>query len=129
MNKILHLSSFIDEATLISTQDESSIPFTIKRVFILRDVKDGTVRGKHAHIQTKQALFCIQGSVTVQLDNGKRKKTYRLTKPNKGIFIDQMVWSEMNDFSSDAILIVFASESYRSQDYIRDYRSFLQKAQ
>lgn len=126
--KYITLPQFIDDARLLSTQDKTIIPFSIKRTFIISSVVSGTTRGKHAHKKTKQALFCIQGSVTVRLDNGKRKKSYRLTKPNKGVFIDQMVWSEMDGFSPDAILIVFASEYYHKPDYIRDYQVFLQKA-
>lgn len=126
--KTLTLSQFIDDAKLLSTQDKTIIPFLTKRTFIIFHVKPNTVRGKHAHKKTKQALFCIQGSVTIKLNNGKRKKTYRLTKPNKGVFIDRMIWSEMYDFSPNAILVVFASEYFNKPDYIRDYKKFLQKA-
>ena len=31
----------------------------------------------------------------------------------------------MYDFSSDAVLMVFASDYYREEDYIRDYQEFL----
>lgn len=31
----------------------------------------------------------------------------------------------MYDFSSDAVLMVLASEVYREEDYIRDYDTFL----
>jgi len=126
--KYIVLPKFIDDALLLSTQDKTTIPFVTKRVFIISHVKQNTVRGKHAHKKTEQALFCIQGSVTVRLDNGKRKKSYHLTKPNKGVFIDRMIWSEMDNFSPDAILIVFASEYYNKSDYIRDYKVFLHKA-
>ncbi len=126
--KLITLSKFVDEAMLISTQDKRTIPFVIKRTFIISNVAPGTTRGKHAHKKTKQALFCIQGSVRLRLDNGIRKKTYQLTKPNKGVLIDRMVWSEMDSFSPDAILIVFASEYYTKPDYIRDYNMFLRKA-
>lgn len=70
-------------------------------------------------------MFCIQGSVFVRLNDGKKKTIYRLDKPGKGIFIDKMVWSEMYGFSPDAILVVFASDYYDVRDYIRDYKCFL----
>lgn len=126
--KTLKLSQFVDDARLLSTQNKTTIPFVIKRTFIISHVKPHTARGKHAHKKTKQALFCIQGSVRLRLDNGKRKKTYHLTKPNTGVFIDRLVWSEMDNFSPDAILMVFASAYYAKSDYIRDYKLFLRKA-
>lgn len=127
--KLLNLPVFVDDAILISTQGKKCIPFLIRRVFFISQVKPGTVRGKHAHKKTQQALFCIQGSVTVLLDNGNRKKTYHLTKPNKGIFIDRLTWSEMYEFSADAIVVVFASRYFDRADYIRTYKTFLQKTQ
>lgn len=123
--KWIRLPEFLDEARLLSTQNKSVIPFSIKRVFIISEVQEKTLRGKHAHKKTKQAMFCIQGSVFVRLNDGKKKAVCRLDKPGKGIFIDKMVWSEMYNFSSDAILIVFASEYYDERDYIRDYKRFL----
>lgn len=125
---MLTLPQFADDAELLSTQDKAVIPFSIKRAFIISKVKTNTVRGRHAHKKTKQALFCIQGMVTVRLDDGKRKRTYHLIKPNKGVLVDKMVWSELYDFSQDAILVVFASEYYSKPDYIRDYQEFLRKA-
>lgn len=121
---MLTLPQFVDEARLLSTQSKSVIPFPIKRVFIISDVMPKTHRGKHAHKKTQQAMFCIQGVVTVRLSDGKRKRIYRLNKPNKGVFIDRMVWSEMYDFSPDAILVVFASDYFKPGDYIRDYKKF-----
>lgn len=121
------LSHFSDDALLLSTQNASTLPFTIRRVFIIRDVKKNTVRGRHAHRKTKQALFCIQGTVKIRLDDGKKKKIYTLTSPHKGVVIDRLVWSEMYDFSADAILMVFASDYFKPGDYIRDHDKFLKE--
>lgn len=124
--QLLKLSEFFDEARLLTTQNASTIPFLIRRVFIISEVQKNTQRGKHAHKKTKQAIFCIQGAVTVRIDNGKKKSVYRLDTPSKGIFVDKMVWSEMYDFSPDAILMVLASGYYDEHDYIRDYHRFLE---
>lgn len=35
------------------------------------------------------------------------------------------MWREMYDFSSDAVLMVLASEYYDESDYIRNYDEFL----
>lgn len=123
--KILKLPEFLDEARLLSTQNRSVIPFSIKRVFIISEVQKKTLRGKHAHKKTKQAMFCIQGSVSVCLNDGRKKRVYRLDQPSKGLFIDRLVWSEMYGFSPDAILMVLASDYYDERDYIRDYKRFL----
>ena len=35
------------------------------------------------------------------------------------------MWREMSDFSEDCVMMVFASEYYDENDYIRDYDEFL----
>jgi len=37
-----------------------------------------------------------------------------------------MIWTTLYKFSSDAILLVFASAYYDPEDYIRDYEVYLQ---
>ena len=123
--KTIILPQFIDEAKLISTQDQYTIPFPIKRVFIISDIKRGTIRGRHAHRSCKQAIFCIQGVATIVLDTGTKKERRRFKKSNKGIFIDTMTWFEMRAFAPRTILLVFASERFRENDYIRSYKLFL----
>jgi hypothetical protein len=41
------------------------------------------------------------------------------------LLIEDLVWREMNNFSSDCVLLVLASEYYDEADYIRDYDEFL----
>ena len=48
-----------------------------------------------------------------------------LDSPNKGLFIDKMIWREMYDFSDDCVLLVLASDYYDESDYIRDYEELL----
>ena len=42
--------------------------------------------------------------------------------------MSNVMWREMFDFSSDAVLMVLASELYDESDYIRDYDEFLEFA-
>jgi hypothetical protein len=43
-----------------------------------------------------------------------------------GVYLPPGVWSVQYKYSSDAILLVFASHFYDPADYIRDYSEFLQ---
>ena len=52
-----------------------------------------------------------------------------LDTPNRGLLIESEVWREMYDFSSDAVLMVLASELYDESDYIRNYDDFVQYMQ
>lgn len=110
---------------LVALEEFKDIPFTIKRVYYMYDTAEGVVRGHHAHKSLEQILICIHGSCTVKLDDGKEQKIVHLEKPYEGLYVSNNMWREMYDFSSDAVLMVLASELYDPDDYIRDYDEFL----
>ena len=114
-----------DRGQLVSLEEFKDIPFRIKRVYYLYDTAAGMVRGKHAHKCLQQILVCIHGSCKVLLDNGQEKTVVPLEKPYEGVYVSNNMWREMYDFSSDAVLMVLASELYSESDYIRDYDEFL----
>lgn len=117
-----------DRGQLISLEEYTDIPFEIKRVYYMYDTLEGVHRGFHAHKHLEQILVCIHGSCKVLMDNGKEKKVVPLEKPYEGLYVPNNIWREMYDFSSDAVLLVFASDYYHEEDYIRDYDRFLEMA-
>ncbi len=125
ISSIVEAQYISDEAGLCIVEGQKAIPFDIKRVYYIFNVNNSAVRGKHAHKQTKQMLFCIRGSVKLTLDDGKEREVLHLDKPNEGVLLDALMWHEMHDFSPDAVLLVFASDYYDEQDYIRDYDAFI----
>lgn len=114
-----------DRGMLIALEEYKDIPFHIKRVYYMYDTTEGVVRGKHAHKKLEQILVCIYGSCKVKLDNGKEKKIINLEKPYEGLYISNLMWREMFDFTPNTVLLVFASELYDEEDYIREYQEFL----
>ena len=114
-----------DRGQLVALEEFKDIPFRIKRVYFMYDTKEGVVRGHHAHKTLEQILVCIHGSCKILLDNGTEKKIVPLERPYEGLYIANNIWREMYDFSSDAVLLVFASELYNEEDYIRNYDDFL----
>lgn len=115
-----------ERGQLVALEEYKDIPFEIKRVYYMYDTAEGVHRGFHAHRSLEQILVCIHGSCKVLLDNGKEKKIVHLEKPYEGLYISNNMWREMYDFSSDAVLLVFASQLYDEQDYIRNYDQFLE---
>lgn len=103
------------------------IPFNPKRVFFVNGVPSSNVRGEHAHKKCHQCLVCIKGSVSVIADDGFNKKEYFMSSINKGIYLPPMIWGIQYNYSSNAVLMVYASHEYDNDDYIRDYDSFLKE--
>jgi hypothetical protein len=42
-----------------------------------------------------------------------------------GVFMPEMIWGTQYRYSSDAVLLVFASHTYDAGDYLRTYDDFL----
>ena len=114
-----------ERGQLVAIEEYKDIPFHIKRVYYMYDTGDKIIRGHHAHKKLEQILICIHGCCKIKLDNGEETKIVLLEKPYEGLYVSNNMWREMYDFSSDAVLMVLASEMYDEADYIRDYDEFL----
>jgi len=101
-----------------------TVPFIPQRYFLVFDVPSRRVRGEHAHITCEQFLVCVNGSLSVVADDGTAREEFLLDSPNLGLYLPPMTWGVQYRFSPDAMLLVFASDYYDPQDYIRDYREF-----
>jgi len=122
---ISNLKGIKDErGLLVAVEGLKTIPFEIKRAYYLLDLKEDFARGFHAHKELVQFAVCLKGSCRFVMDSGISRDEYLLDKPQKGILIEPMIWHEMHDFSSDCVLLVFASDYYDESDYIRDYHEF-----
>ena len=106
-------------------ESPTHIPFPIKRIYYLYDVPFGDDRGGHAHKNLQQFIIPISGSFSIHLDDGSSQKTFHLKDPSQGLYITKLIWRTLNDFSSNAVCLVLASELYSESDYIRDYTDFL----
>ena len=81
-------------------------------------------RGAHGHRKLQQVIIAAGGSFDVTLDDGKNKKTVNLNRPYFGLHVQPGMWRDISNFSSGAICLVLASESYDVNDYLRDYNDF-----
>jgi hypothetical protein len=124
---IVKLKFFKDfpDGNLFIAEARKNIPFKIKRVYFINGfANEKAVRGKHAHKKLNQAIFCLNGSFDLSLDDGKRKQKIRLKDPSVGIILKPMLWHTMSGFSKDCVILVLADEWYKESDYIRDYQKF-----
>lgn len=110
--------------SLTASEFMKDIPFEPKRYFLVYGVPGEKVRGEHAHYQCHQFLVCVKGHCSVMVDDSFHRAEVILDKPNKGLYIPPMTWGVQYKYSSDAVLLVFASHEYDNDDYIRDYDLF-----
>ena len=125
-HKIIDLPKIADpRGNLTFVEGSYHIPFEIKRVFYLYDVPGGADMAGHALKTCHQFLIAMSGSFDVLLYDGKEKQRIHLNRSYYGLHIPPMLWREIDNFSSGSVCLALASERYDSNDYYRDYNSYL----
>lgn len=115
-----------DGAICVAEGMSSVLPFEIKRVYYSYGVKEGILRGFHAHKKLQQLLICVYGSIEVTLDDGRGMiESIILDNPANGLYVGPSTWRTIKWLKGNSVLLVLASEHYDESDYIRDYNNFL----
>lgn len=110
-------------------EGKNHIPFDIARVYYLYNVPVDAERGGHAHKELEQVVFALSGSFRLRIDDGQNQEDHWLRDPRMGLYINRLVWREMDSFSQGAVCMVLASRPYEEADYYRNYDEFLAAAQ
>jgi len=124
---ILPLNKIHNSAGNITiVEGQKNVPFDVRRIYYLYDIPGGAARGGHAHKELYQLIIAASGSFDVLLDDGQNKKIVTLNRSDYGLMIVPGIWRELMEFSSGAICLVLASQTYDNNDYIREYSVFLE---
>lgn len=107
----------------------AELPFTPKRFFTVYDVPTKETRGEHAHKLIQEVFICVRGTCSVVVDDGEQRAEIEMNTPRCALYIPPMVWRVHYKYSSNALVVVLASEKYDAEDYIRDYNDFLRLCQ
>jgi len=114
-----------DRGNLSVIEEENHIPFKIERVYWIYDVPGGEFRGSHAFKNTHEFIVALSGSFDVVLNDGIKNKKYSLNRSYYGLYIPNMIWRTLKNFSTNSLAVVLASKEYDEDEYIRDFDSFL----
>ncbi len=124
--ELIHLTRVADMRGSLSAAEFDELPFVPRRSFVVFEVPSAEIRGEHAHRECHQLLSCVHGNVSVMVDDGRNRQTFRLDRPELALHIQPRVWASQYRYSTDAVLMVLASHRYDPDDYIRDYEQFRQ---
>jgi hypothetical protein len=111
---------------LTFVEGERHLPFPLRRIFYLYDVPGGSQRAGHALRRCHQFIIALSGSFDVVLDDGSSKARFHLNRAHYGLHVTPLIWRELDNFSSNSVCLVLASERYDPDDYYRDYGEFLE---
>jgi hypothetical protein len=116
---------FDDRGNLSVIEPGRPIPFVIKRAYWIYDVPGGETRGGHAYKTLQEFIIAISGSFDVVLDDGRERRIVSLNRSYLGLYISNMIWRHLENFSTNTVCLILASLSYCEEDYVRDYKTYI----
>ena len=123
--KYIDVPSYIDpQGILVAYSRTVDFNFEIERVFIVSGYAN-SLRGKHAHKALNQILICIRGSCNIICDDGNSTKEFILDNATRALIIPNGIWAEQRYNNDGTTLIVLCDQQFDENDYIRDYKKFL----
>ena len=124
--RIIPLKKVLDKRGNLSVIEENKdVPFSIRRAYWIYDVPGGEERGGHAYLKNKEFIVAISGSFDLYLDNGKEREVFHLNRSYYGVLVENGIWRQMKDFSTNSLAFIVSSEDYDEADYVRDYEAFI----
>ncbi len=123
--QIIELPKVTDRRGNLSfIEAEKHIPFPIARAYWIYDIPGGQKRGSHAFKSQHEVIIALSGSFDVMLDDGNEKRVHTLNRSYMALYVPNMLWRSLGNFSTNALCLVLTSGSYSEDDYIRNYKDF-----
>ena len=73
----------------------------------------------------KEFVVALSGSFDVVINDGKKEDQYHLNRSYFGLYIPNGLWRHMENFSTNAVVMVLSSTIFNELDYIRDFNDYL----
>lgn len=122
---ILDIPKILDKRGNLSFFEyPNQIPFKIKRTYWIYDVPGGEIRGSHAFKEQQEFIIALSGSFDVVLNDGAQEKKYSLNRSYHGLYIPNMFWRKLENFSTNSLALIVSDSFYCETDYIRDFEQF-----
>jgi dTDP-4-dehydrorhamnose 3,5-epimerase-like enzyme len=124
--KLIDLPKIPDQRGNLSfIEEETHIPFKIKRTYWIYDVPGGQTRGGHAFKKQEELIIALSGSFDILVDDGQKKDIISLNRSYYGLYVPAGFWRQMQNFSTNSLALVLSSTLFDENDYIREYQDFL----
>ncbi|RXP45415.1 WxcM-like domain-containing protein [Lutibacter sp. HS1-25] len=123
--KIINLPKILDpRGNLSFFENSNQIPFDIKRTYWIYDVPGGEMRGSHAFKESHEFIIALSGSFDVVLNDGTKEMKYSLNRSYYGLYVPNLLWRRIENFSTNSLALIVSSISYNEKDYIRNFEEF-----
>jgi len=122
---IFNIKTVKDSRGCLSSLEASiDMPIEIKRIFYMHHVV--TDRGGHAHTDTDQVIIAMSGTFKIKLFDGINTQEYIMDDCTKGLYVPRLTFTELYDFSPDAVCLVLANTHYDMRKSLRNIHDYLE---
>jgi hypothetical protein len=90
----------------------ATIPFALKRCFVISHVPKGKARAEHV-VPCDIFLTALTGACRLTVQTTRREATMALSYRRDGVLVPKGTWLRLDRFSSDAVVLVCASQMHR----------------
>jgi len=124
--ELVNLPKFFDNRGNLSfIQNGAQLYFDMRRVYWIYDVPGGEIRGGHAFHRQHEMIIALSGSFDVVTNDGGTEQRVTLNRSYVGLYVPNMIWRHMENFSTNSLALVLASTEFEESDYIRNYEDYL----
>lgn len=110
--------------SLTFAESGKELPFTVKRMFCIYDVKPGMTRGGHGHRESQMLITAAAGSFRVKAYDGETEVEFLLDSPAKGLYVPTGIWTILESFSPGAVCVVLSDTAYDASEYLHSREEF-----
>ena len=115
---LIQLPRFYDlRGNLSFIEEDTHLPFRLRRVYWIYDVPGGEQRGGHAFRETEELIVSLSGSFDIVLNDGKDEWRFMLNRSYNGVLVPKMIWRTLENFSTNSLALILSSTDYSEDDY------------
>lgn len=115
--KIIELPKIQDpRGNLSFIEEDEHFPFEIKSTYWIYDMRNGKITGDHTLKQHNEMIVALSGSFDVVVDDGTNRKIFSLNRPYFGLYIPSGIWRQMENFSTNSLILILSSDVYFEKD-------------
>lgn len=103
---------------------DGTLPFEVKQLYWIYDIKGEAHRGNHAHINSDRVIICISGRIDIEIESisGERYE-FQLEDPSVVLYYPRKHWIKLK-FHEGALATVAASDIFKNDITVKDLDEF-----
>lgn len=118
--RIIELPKHFDpRGSLTVSEEVINVPFHIANTEWLYGLTVGTCLSSHACTNAQFFIVPLSGSFNIKISDGKESSSFFLNQPNKALYIDKGIWTEITDCANGTVILILSDKLEHDRKEIR----------